>query len=922
MHRNGPRVLVVAATAALCGVAGKAPGAETADNVILDTSSLWRVRVVRERDEVTLKDGTVDHVRLTYNSKAWGKRNTIEAFTAEKVNPIRLPTHTSSDWMQPDFDDSTWVRCRGPLFATDPKGRKGGWGSPNVNWKLLLLRGRFEVTDPATAEGLTLSLAFRGGAVVYLNGAELTRAHMPAGEISLYALAQPYPDDVYLTQQGHLISTFDHRLPGVTERMRKRLRHLSGFRVPASKLRKGVNVLAVAIHRPPAPWMFYTTRIRPYPFGIYDGRNKAAWSRMALWQVRLAALPGAAVAPKVSGSGGAGLLAWNHGTLCKVHASDYADPHEPLRPVRITGVRNGAFAGQVVVGCAKPIRGLSVAVTDLSGPGTIPASAVEVRYGRPDGAVRRGGVPWFDSLDEVAPAEVRVHEEGGSAGEGHAGDWQLPEVPVYEEGGSAVQPIWITVRIPRTARPGDYRGTVTIRADGARPIRVPLEVRAIDWTLPDTTAFTADVDMFQSPESVAMQYNVPMWSESHWRLLDKTFGLLAPLGVKTLYITCVRRTHLGNEHAMVRWVRGADGGLTPDLSVAERYLDVAITHLGKVPGVILYAWEPPNSMGHAGSGPSRTHDREILITIVDPTTGRLSKAKGPVWGTPECRAFWRSLNTAALAMLRKRGMAGSMMLGLLGDHRPTKRAMDDLSTGAPDVGWAVHSHNYCDTWMGYDMRMCVALWGVKCYPADPDEGYGYGWRNPFWLAYNPREMHLASPLVEHRIKIESRLSSKPWNMSRWPRSAGVRGIGRLGADFWPVLKDRHGRRRALAARYPETYWGQLCLNYGIPRLLGAGRNGPVPTVRSEAFRENMQEIEARVFIEKALLDDATRARLGADLARRCRVALDERIRMALYSAGEGWVWFAGSGWEQRTETLFRLASEAAKALEQGGGGPR
>ena len=130
-----------------------------------------------------------------------------------------------------------------------------------------------------------------------------------------------------------------------------------------------------------------------------------------------------------------------------------------------------------------------------------------------------------------------------------------------------------------------------------------------------------------------------------------------------------------------------------------------------------------------------------------------------------------------------------------------------------------------------------------------------------------------------------------------------------------VLKDKRGRRRAtLAARYPETYWGQLCLNYGVPYILGVGKTGAVATVRSEAFRENMQEIEARVSIEKALLDRAKSAKLGAHLAARCRAELDTRIRCSLRASGEGAVWFVSSGWERRMRTLFALAAEVQKKL--------
>jgi len=914
MHKNWLASLVALATTVLCVADGNSSAGETApkaaDKVILDTNGLWRARIVWETDEVELPDGTVGHFHFKHPKSwlaVWRKQPTGTDFIPVKMKRIRLPAETSAGWMQPDFDDSTWVRCRMPMFAADPNHRYGGWGSSNSHWKLLLLRGRFEVTDPARATDLTFSLEFLGGAVVYLNGKEIARSFMPNGEVGLYTNAVPYPEEVYLLPKGQLISTFDHRIKGVADRVRKRMRKLTGFRIPATKLRKGVNLLAVSIHRPPAHWKYYATRVKPYAYGVYDSRAKARWCRMALWRIRLTAPAGAAVAPNMGRARGERLLAWNHSILSRVYAFDYADRYEPLRPVRITGVRNGEFASQVVLGAAKPITGIKTHVSDLKQraargrrpAAVMPASVVRVRYVRADGQTRvyRGKLPtWFDSLEEAAPAEV----------------------PVYS-GGRAVQPLWISARVPKDARPGDYEGTITVSAERFEPIQIPLEVRVIDWTMKDSKEYTGYIDVFQSPGSLSIEYAAPMWSDKHWELIDKSFSLLGAMGLKTVYITCVRRTHLGNEHSMVRWMRGADGKLTPDLSIVEKYLDVAVKHLGKVPGVILYAWEPPNSMGHAGSGPGRTHDRDILITVVDPETGALEKAKGPRWGTPECREFWKTFTDAMRKALRKRGLEKSLLFGLLGDHRPTKKAMDDITNGVSRPLWAVHSHNYCDQWMGHEVGMCVALWGVKCYPVEPEQGHGYGWQNPFWLSYYPREMKPTSPLVDYRTKVESRLSSKPWNTSRWPKTRGLRGIGRFGAEFWRVLKDRRGNRRAsLAARYPETYWGQLCLNYGVPYILGRGKDGPVATARSEAFRENMQEIEARVFIEKALLGKAKRARLGDDLARRCRAALDERIRACLRSPGEGWAWFVSSDWGKRTETLLRLAAEVAGKLREQG----
>lgn len=885
MSRGWLALLVVTATAFFLGVPGLAEEAGGSGMVILDTHSFWRFRTVWETPEVVLPSGEVLPARFKVPRDTYEyfrknpDKNEVSSYTVEKLEVIRLPSETSLDWMKPDFDDSTWARLRGPMLDR----------SINDEWKLILMRGLFEVTNPNKVGKVTLSLAFRGGAVLYLNGEEVARAFMPEGEIDLYTPADPYPEEVYLTADGFIFYRTD-RSVDARGRMAKRIRRLINFKIPTAKLRKGVNVLAVAIHRAPTDAKFFLRRSKT-SVQCNPPHRDSFWAKIGLIEIRLAAPAGAAVVPNVGPQEDRGFRVWNQSIIQRVLIPDYPDPFAPLRPIHLTGVRNGTFAGQVIVGDSKPIKGLKAEASDLEGPGTIPASVVQIRYALPDGEPpNQDQPPSFDSLEEFPPDEV----------------------PVYKEHGGAVQPIWVTVRVPADAKPGGYTGTLTISAKRVKPVVVPLQLRVIDWTLPDPNEFAAYMDIVESPESVALAYEVPLWSEEHLKLLDKTFSLLAPLACKTLYVTCVRRTHLGNEHAMVRWIRDDEGELQPDFTVARKYLDVATKHLGKIPGVILYCWEPMRSMGHAGGAgsASRTHDKPILISLLDLETGNLLERKGPAWGTSEAKVFWKKLTDGISAALAKHGLRDSMLFGLMGDARPTKQAMDDMSSERKELKWAIHSHYYCDRWQGYDIGMCVAVWGIHARTNDPSISRGYGWRNPFCALYFPREMRGTSTLVEHHTKVEHWLGAEYTG-----REGGPRGIGRLGADFWKVMKDQRGRvRGSLAGRYPESYWGQLNLNYGIPHLLGRGKNGPVATLRSEAFRENIQEVEARVYIEKALLDDEAKTMLGEELADRCRKALDERIRMCLHAHGEGQPWFISSDWSRRTELLFSLAAEVGKKL--------
>ena len=187
-------------------------------------------------------------------------------------------------------------------------------------------------------------------------------------------------------------------------------------------------------------------------------------------------------------------------------------------------------------------------------------------------------------------------------------------------------------------------------------------------------------------------------------------------------------------------------------------------------------------------------------------------------------------------------------------------------------------------------------------------------------------------------------------------------MGRIGADFWSVIRDPRGKRVGQAfVRYPENHWRGLNIsNY----LLAPGPDGPVGTARLANLREGTQECEARIVIEQALLNDEQKARLGEDLVKRAQTLLDEHQRAmwksiwtndehldmmgaisgramseaiwgALTNSGvklpgfwegparklrddmdnDGLDWFVKSGWQQRNKQLFAIAGEVQKRLE-------
>ena len=96
------------------------------------------------------------------------------------------------------------------------------------------------------------------------------------------------------------------------------------------------------------------------------------------------------------------------------------------------------------------------------------------------------------------------------------------------------------------------------------------------------------------------------------------------------------------------------------------------------------------------------------------------------------------------------------------------------------------------------------------------------------------------------------------------------------------------------------------------------------------MREGIQECEARIFIEKAILEE----KIGGELADRCRKILDDRIlplRIGTSLLAEsadadntwwnwpgllGYNWYVGSGWQERSRKLYDAAAEVAVAIER------
>ncbi len=144
------------------------------------------------------------------------------------------------------------------------------------------------------------------------------------------------------------------------------------------------------------------------------------------------------------------------------------------RALRIHAARNETDAAQLVVRPARELHGFRVRT-----PGPLRG---------PDGATLPA-----DTLEFLRVRYVRV--ERPTDFRGCVGLWPDPLPPLRAPitlPANRNQPLWVRVSAPKAARPGVYRGTIRLEAEGWRA-EVPIEVTVFDFALPDrmtcTTAF-------------------------------------------------------------------------------------------------------------------------------------------------------------------------------------------------------------------------------------------------------------------------------------------------------------------------------------------------------------------------------------------------------------------------------------------------
>ncbi|MEI7768201.1 MAG: glycoside hydrolase domain-containing protein, partial [Phycisphaerae bacterium] len=497
--------------------------------------------------------------------------------------------------------------------------------------------------------------------------------------------------------------------------------------------------------------------------------------------------------------------------------------------MHLTAARGGMASGMVVVADKAPIQSLTPVVSPFTGPKPLAASAVRVRFPTRErdlgpGPDRLTPKDWFDGLSpKLIPGET-------------------------------VQPVLVTVDVPADTTPGLYQANLTVAGK-----TTPIQLHVGAFTVPTPAQRQLYVELQQSPESLALRYNVPLWSDAHFTLIEQSLQQVARLGGNIMQIPVVTRTRLGYTTGLITFTRKGTE-LVPDFTNFERYLALWIKTCGQPRFVILSVWDIGMAIDKKKTDPDT---QTVGVSVKDGAGWVTVQLPNPELGQGD--QPWRDVVLGAQARVIKAGLAQhQMLIGQQSDAKagPVTTAMYQKID--PLLRWSVWTHGY-----GYrsgkdgmesehGAKVGLAR-GPDIGPGAEQKGLGRGYPQP----------------TEGLVRInslrcfigENQSVNILWRMSPdlsfgGEHQGGSNGYGPIGLDFLSYLKPQPaaGNRDEMERwkRNPwHNQWGgpfpnlQYCrLDRGQPgQITIAGPQGVLPTLRSEALAEGAIEAEARIALE-------------------------------------------------------------------------
>ena len=243
--------------------------------------------------------------------------------------------------------------------------------------------------------------------------------------------------------------------------------------------------------------------------------------------------------------------------------------------LRLKAWKGERVNAQAVLWTQKDLEGAEMTVSELkNGNSVIPASAVRTHFVR-----------------YVMTDELNKDGSGGCGVRENKAEWDssmvadvLDIVRVREVKARTTQPVWLNVWVPAEARPGKYKGTLTVSGKNFEAMKLPFEIEVVNRTLPEPQKWAFHLDLWQNPYAVARYYQVPLWSKAHFDAMRPLMKMLANAGQRSITASIMEKPWAGQTedpyHSMIFRMKKLDGTWVYDYTVFDKWVEFMMNEVG------------------------------------------------------------------------------------------------------------------------------------------------------------------------------------------------------------------------------------------------------------------------------------------------------------------------------------------------------
>lgn len=147
-----------------------------------------------------------------------------------------------------------------------------------------------------------------------------------------------------------------------------------------------------------------------------------------------------------------------------------------------------------------------------------------------------------------------------------------------------VQSAWVNINVPKDAKPGVYKGTLTLKADELEKDYVfNYEFEVLDLVLPETSETGQEIQVWQHPFSVANYFGVAeedYFTEEHYKYMRASMEEYRSIGGVDVVANVVEEAwnHQSyySDPSMVKWTKKEDGTFAFDYTWYDSWINFQI----------------------------------------------------------------------------------------------------------------------------------------------------------------------------------------------------------------------------------------------------------------------------------------------------------------------------------------------------------